>query len=370
MIHSRRRFLKSLLALPAVGVAMYSLRSLASPAEIKNYLVVGSDKGASLVDLDAHTVKHVSLDFSPHSFVPHPSLPMRFVGIEKWGWDAAEVDFEKGTARPIPSGDGFQFYGHGIYIEEHKAVFIARVDTKTGLGHLVGYDPITYEILRDFQVAPGGLHDCHRLSDGTLMFASSGIRLIGDKVKGDKKPYLAPLINGEHVAPSALIRIDIQDGKVLGQLPIEDEIQSIGHFAVTKNGEVLALCTSRKGRVGNLYYSPNLTGPLKPVKFNPDIQARLIGEMLSVALNADHSHAAVTNPASSTVILVDMKTGEVLKTQNEMLLNIAFNPKHPSFLGSFKKLKIIDDAFTHVDDFALNDPNPSLNGAHSILVNS
>jgi hypothetical protein len=165
------------------------------------------------------------------------------------------------------------------------------------------------------------------------------------------------------------VRVDVHEGKVLGELPIDDETQSVGHFGVTSGGQILALCFSHTQSSCGLYYSPTLAGPLRRVKFSPEIQAKLKGEMLSIALNADQTRAIVTNPLSSTIILVDMKTGEVLKTKEEAFLSVAFNPKDHSFFGAFDKLRSVDETLTDEGEFTLSDPHPSLNGNHSILVN-
>lgn len=363
---SRRDFLVSLAALGAAGAVFHPFRMvLGTQTPSRNWLIVAGGDFACLVDLEKQTLKTLPIGYNAHSFMPHPAGGLRFIGIEKWGPNATDLDFASGKTRPLNSGEGYHFYGHGIYSPDHKNVFITRVDHKTGLGHLVGYDPESHEILNDFQVTPGGLHECQRLPDGSMMVTSSGI---------SSTDYANPQL-GKRQEASALKRVDLGgSGEVIGQLAIEDDHQILGHFTVTGKGQILALSgpAPGKSRHGYLYYSPAPTESLRRLTFDPALESTLIGEMLSVALNQDQTRAAVTNPASKTSILVDMEEGKVLNFVqfNQKTSSIAFDTSRNQFLTGSIVLKAIDEGFEHQEPFTLTHSNasmPAIDGAHSLV---
>jgi hypothetical protein len=357
---SRRDFLKSLVALAAAGASFHPLQLLAGTPQERNCLIVGSDTSACLVDLEKFTAKRVDIGMRAHSFIPHPHNPMRFIAVEKWGPSSAEVDFEKSTKRLLIADGGEEFYGHGLYVKEKKAIFITRIDN-AGLGYLTGYDPETYKILHNFQVTAGGLHECHRMADNSVMIASAGSR----------RPYRAgPREPWAWVEHSALVRVDmLNGGKELGRLSIEDKDQVVAHFVVTRAGQILALSGPTPGvkrQQGDLFYSPDGIQPLRRLDMPADMPKPIRGEMLSVALNADHSRAVVTNPGSEQVILVDMKEGKTLKVLPQPSKNMAFDPVRNKFIGGNKWLSLMDTAFDGQTKQSLAD-NILVDGAHSII---
>lgn len=356
-----------ILALGAAGAVFHPFRlSLAgAPAGYGGrFLIVGGSGGACLIDLQARALKFLKLGFEAHSFLPHPAGGLRFIGMEKWGPSAADLDFETGAVKPFNSGEHFHFYGHGLYSPAHKNIFITRVDHTTGLGHLVGYDPDTLEIRNDFQVTPGGLHECHWLPDGSMMVTSSGISPGG---------YANPQA-GKRSEPSALKRVDMEGkGEVLGQLAIEDDDQILGHFTITGKGQILALSgpVPRGPPHGYLYYSPTPTEKLRRLEMGPELEAHLKSEMLSVALNGDQTRAAVTNPASGTIILVDMVEGKILTFAHQEARSVAFDRFDGKFLTGMGALTAIDENFARMEPFTLTTAAPQMpatGGAHSLAL--
>jgi hypothetical protein len=366
---SRRDFMGYMLALTASGAILQPIEALAEATAPRESLIVGTDNSASLINLISHTVNQIVLSFKPHSFIQHPQVSSRFIAIEKWGPNAAEVDFETGSVKPLENDDTHHFYGHGFYQKQGNTVFISRVDKQTGLGYFTGYKLDDYTIINHYHVAPGGLHECRHLPDDTVMVTSSGI-------KADN--YAAPQ-SGTRVAPSALLHIDVNASvKVIGEMPIPDDEQILGHFSITKAGQILALSGPKPGPEtgsGKLYYSPNIHTPLKAITFDANLQNRTQGEMLSVALNTDETRAAVTNPTGKNIILIDMLAGTVIKTMQRNWHGVAFDPLQKMFVGSYPGLDVVDDTFKEIKKFQLEKPANNtmqfpLTGAHAMITNS
>lgn len=357
---TRRQFMAFIATAAAAGAVFHPFRVMAAGAGVRNCLVVGAAKGGAMIDLASRKIVQIPLDFHPHSFMQHPNHPMKFIGIEKWGPNAAEVDFETRQVRALDKSDTWHYYGHGIYDEKKNAIFITRVNKSTGLGHLIGFDPDTYAVVEDYQVAAGGLHECHALPGRQVMFASSGIRAAD---------YSMPQL-GPRMESTALVIADIDTGKVVQALYAHDEDQIIGHFAVTKTGALLALAgptPTGKAKAGHLYYSPGRDTPLKALVWPQDAAQAIKGEMLSVALNDDHTRAAVTNPAGKCVALVDMTKGEIIRVMEEDWNGVAFDAASQKFVGTHLGIETIDEDFRDVATFSLDtdESGLTLSGAHS-----
>ncbi len=329
---SRRTFIQSILSVPALGLTSNFFPALAADQKHQMIVVGGSDT-ANLFDLSSFKLHSINIGFPAHSFVQAPKNPMRFLGLEKHGKSAAAVDFSTKQVKNFTSGPDFVFYGHGIYVEKQNAFFVGRVNQITGHGHLTGYDCDTCEIVSDHQVTIGSFHECRRAPDGTIIVTSSGIVAAN---------YASPN-GGERQAATSLIKIDPKTCKVLGEIPVADFGGSVGHFHVTREGQLIALSSTRPSRStsaeqhvyehGYIFYSPDLNGPLRRLEWPDQSTQPTVGEMLSVALSPDHKYAAVTCPSSKTVTLVDMQHGKILNTYPSITHWVVYDTQRQSFCG-------------------------------------
>ena len=347
----------------AAGLSSFPLWAADAASNITDYLVVGSEMSASLVNLNKRTYQGLHLGFYPHSFIPHPDGGHKYLAVEKWGPQCAEVNFKTGKVKKIPSGKGFSFYGHGVYIKEKKLFFVTRVDTKTGKGHFIGYDPHSYKIQADYPVTPGGLHECHRASDNTYWVTSSGIH--ADDYGNPQK--------GKRVAMSSLINIDLlKNGKVLRELKLDDENQIAGHYAMSKSGAMVVLSGPNPEVVrghGHIYFSLDGKSPLQKLALSEEITKQIAGEMLSVVMDDEETVAAVTNPMGRVVLLVDVKAGKIVKTLRQELHGIAYNSSIKKFVGSNRSIFVIEKDFSKIEEIPVAS-GTGFFGAHSLLQHS
>ncbi|MDX1921785.1 MAG: DUF1513 domain-containing protein [Alphaproteobacteria bacterium] len=326
---------------------MSPLRVLARSAT-QECIVVGSVNKAVYANLSTQTVKQVDLGFPGHAFIRHPKYPSRYLTTQKWGANAAVVDFETETVMKIDAGKENWFYGHGHYIEEKDAFYLARVSLETGKGYYAAYDPETYKPGEAFQVTPGGLHDCHRMADKTLAIASSGVR--AEKYSDPNK--------GMRIAKSSIVFVDIAGkGNVVRELTIDDPWQMIGHFQVTKTGKIIALTCPQKqldnynmrtadhNNSGYVYFSSDGKQSLKVMDWGHDLQTQIKGVILSIALNDDHTRAAVTNPLVGNIVLLDVVNEKVLKSINAPFKGVVWDDSLKGYLGTDRQLVWISPDF-------------------------
>lgn len=363
---SRRAFCNLVGGLALTAHWASPLRLCAAEAVKGDAIIVGSMQDACFIDLAAQTLTHVPLGFMAHSFIQHPTKKNTFLAIEKWGPHAAEVDFTKQkVTKPIRTPEGTWFYGHGVYREEDKAFYITRVDLKTGLGHLVAHEGDEYAPTHSLQVAAGGLHECHFLPDRTLLVTSSGIRSYGDG-----QPQA-----GTRVEKTALVHVDMNAGRVLSRMDVDNEDQILGHFRISNHGPILALSGARpagKDKGGRLYFAEGAGKAFRMVDLGDDVLSRIQGEMLSIALDEDRRVAAVTNPVSEIMLLVDMQTGQLKEKHKDDALGVVYDKAQRAFVATGTGVKKI------AGDFLKNEPlnittgfknkKRMLDGAHALYV--
>lgn len=370
MEHSRRDFLKYVMALSTAGSTISPLRAMAAASISQECIVVGSLNKAIFANLTSQKTKEIDLGFQAHTFIRHPNYPSRYIGMEKWGPHAAVVDFHTEKVTPISSDGNNWFYGHGQYIEEKGMFYLARVSIETGKGYYVAYDPETYKPGEEVYVTPGGLHDCHRVADKTLAIATSGIKAneVGDPRKGTR------------VTKSSLAFVDIAGkGDVVRELTIDDDQQVIGHFQVTKHGKIIALSgplrqmevgdmrTASKDNSGYVYISKDGKEPLKLLDWGYQLNRQIKGEILSVALNDDHTRAVVTNPLAGNIILIDLVNDKVIASIDAPFRGIVWDSELKGYVGSERDLVWIDPDFKKMTRLPIIS-KVGYSNAHSIIV--
>ena len=342
---------------------------LANAADAKNRrLVVGSGNGVCSIDIAAKQTSLVEIDFLPHGFAQNPHRPNHIWAIEKWGTAAAEVDIEqKKVVATLQSPKDTQFFGHGLFSPAGDVLFIVREDMRTGKGHFIGYDATNYKPVLDYQVTPGGLHESRMLPDGTFLVASNGAPVIfrnGEFVKT------------ELIENSSLVHVDSKTGKILDKKFIGDTGQILGHFLVTNNGTIVALSSPRRdsGQKGGAIYFGHIgkTG-LQRIRWGKDIDDRLSGEMLSVAVSETDNVAVVTNPTSSMMLFVDIREGEFIGAIHQNAHGVSFDRDLGRFLATGTELSAVNGITKEMDVVELNDSagdafHGELGGAHSIII--
>jgi hypothetical protein len=362
MQHSRRDFLKYVLALTATSVQLDPMSAFAAANANKNVLMFGSKNRVFMADLAKQSIHSLFIGFTGHGFLQHPKNPSRFLVLEKWGSHGVDINFETGKAIRINSGKDFLFYGHGIFVEELKAVFTSRVSISSGKGYLTGYDPETYKIKYHYQAAPGGLHDCHRLADNTFMIASMGLRA----------DYLGNPLHSTRIEKSALVNIDlIHGGKILRTMPADNPDAAMAHFTVTKTGKLMALsvpAADAKDQRGYVFISSDGKKPLRQMAWGEQLDAKISGEILSIALNEDHSRAAVTNPNGKVVVLIDMNEEKVIKHLDVELKGISYDPEQKKYIGTDKQMVLIDENFNDMTVFPMDNDGLGFFSSHNLYT--
>ncbi|MFO0559343.1 MAG: DUF1513 domain-containing protein [Polyangiales bacterium] len=246
------------------------------------------------VDLDhpARGVMSFSMRFLPHGFAFDPSRSSRVAVFEKKGPGACVIDVTTGVIeRELASGEGRHFYGHGAFSPDATLLYATEsVLTEGGRGELVVRDAKTLEHLGALSTHGFSPHDCVLLDDGKTMVVANGGGAIG--VRGSSLPCVT--------------YIEFATGKLLEKIPLPSPTINAGHVAVSKRGDLVIVSAPRDGVEGGDVAQGAVT--LRLAKRKPfvierprELVARMIGETLSVAIDAESTLALTTHPLGDCV---------------------------------------------------------------------
>lgn len=367
---SRRVFLAGIAAVVALG-HLPAWASLPSSPARRGLLLVGArtprqKQGVALLDLAAGKIRHVPLEFMPHSLVQSPVDPSRVWAI-RHGYgvpgpakpEAAGIDIDKAeVVQWLTPAAQSQYFGHGFFTPDGSALFISRHDLRTGNGWLTGYDKAG-AVVADYPAAQGALHESHILPDGTVLAANSGVRLLGD--------------DGERVAPNALLHLDLPSGKLLSRHEIDDPAQMVGHFHKTRDGDLLVLSRPHPKNVkaagGKVFTGQIGDAALRAVPYTDDVEAGVGGECLSAAIDEQSGLAMVSDTGLRRTLIVDMKKGAFAAQIPGHVRGVSFDEKQRQFVLSGDALSLSPAAdILHPAAGPATADGWMFEGAHSLLV--
>lgn len=344
---SRRGLLKNLGVAVSCGLVFSSHVAYAFSSQ---KLIVGMGWVAAFINFETAEISKTSLEFSPHSFVQHPINPDRIWVVErrvyadkkyapsaKRGASASEIDLKTGrVVQNIYLPEASEFFGHGFFTPDGKVFFASRVDMEQAKGYLTGYDTADCtKIVADYPITDGALHESRLMPDGTAMIACFGVKPIAGE-----HPF-----SGPRLRKGALVQIDMKSGKPIHEWDVDDDTQMVGHFRVTRDGNIIVLSRPREGVTssGKVFFG-NMGGKkLEEIRFSDMVPAGKSGECLSIALNADETVAMVTNPENNRILMIDAKKGVYLGAAPIMAKGIVYDEKAHGFIGSGEKLCLLDD---------------------------
>ncbi|MBI1274102.1 MAG: DUF1513 domain-containing protein [Alphaproteobacteria bacterium] len=162
------------------------------------------------------------------------------------------------------------------------------------------------------------------------------------------------------------------NSKVLGRIGlIDDDKQTINHFALTGDGGILALArptVHSKSQYGYLLSGHVDKAHLRRIDVGPQLESALHGEMLSVAVDGERHVAAVTNPESENVLFVDLTKGSLLDWMPCHTLSVAFDDVADCFISSHLKIARLDTKNKKVLPIIPLPPAMFAASAHSLVI--
>lgn len=261
----------------------------------------------AVIDLDAKkpTPDPIALPFLPHGLAIDPRDGCRAVVFEKKGPGAAVVDLyrPRSITRSIETDPGRRFYGHGAFSVDGSSLFATEACLDDALaGVLVVRDAKSFEELGIVPTGGASPHDCELRDEGRTLVVTNG-----------GGPFDAPGTGG------SVAYIDVATGKIHELVPIPDERFNAGHLMTSARGDLAVVSAPRdalpKGfpPLGAVILRPS-GGAARAMTTPPDVVARMLGETLSVYLDAEHDVVLATHPLGNCVTVWRLSDGTWLET--------------------------------------------------------
>ena len=242
-----------------------------------------------------------------HSGCLHPNASQTVIMSRRPGKNLYVINMLNGTLDAlVEAGDGFHFYGHGVFSQDGSRFYATANHYPSGAGQIRVYAVDDgYRHLQDLPVGGMDPHELRLHPDGQrLVVALGGIKTHPD--------YGRIKLNLESMQP-ALIVMDRDSGEVLQRCEPSHHQLSCHHLDVSHDGIVIAGYQFE----GAKWQTPPLiarldtrTGEFSEIAFPEQEQASLGNYTASVAINPNSSIAAITAPRGDHVMLLDYRSGQ------------------------------------------------------------
>lgn len=338
-----------------------------------------------VIDLEKQTVlKQVPLQYFPHSFLSEPKNPERVWSVQRRNYymekspvpvisnepyvsRASVVNINTGDVEltvEAPADSGFR--GHALFSHGGDVIFIGRVNLETAEGHLTGYDIKNGKQVADYKVSEAGMHECKLLNDGTVLAACPGL-----KYKDNRNPKLGSV----RVAKGGIIHFDLNSGKRIARMVVEDDRQLVGHFHLLKNNDIIAIAqTEYEEPIAPLVYTGRMgDATLSPVPYNEAVPSLdTPGELFNLAVDEEKGIALISSLATSRLLLMDIgQRSFVQSIPFKYPWGATYDKANDQFIvNGFEYLALIDEGLKKRNELKLSNAGKYKHFAsgHNLLV--
>lgn len=245
-----------------------------------------------------------------HSGCLSPGTDQAVIMSRRPGENLYLINMLNGTLDAVvEAGEGFHFYGHGVYSDDGSRFYATANHYASGDGYIRVYAAHEgFKHLQDFSVGGMDPHELRLHPDGQrLVVALGGIETHPD--------YGRIKLNLESMQP-ALVVMDRSSGEVLQRYEPSHHQLSCHHLDISREGIVIAGYQFE----GPKWKTPPLIARLdtRTEEFSEIIlpeqeQANLGNYTASVAVHPHSSVAAITAPRGNSVMLLDYRSGQPLQ---------------------------------------------------------
>ncbi len=320
MEFNRRQFLHAASVLGVTSCAVVSGVQLKATAPSSMYFSAASDsKGNHYVvgvDEFGSLTFQLPIAHRGHHLMTHPTRSELIVFARSPGNTAYVVNYSQGRLlTDINAGNGFHFYGHGVFSADGRYLFTSENNYANATGVISVRDTETYQLVSRFPSGGIGPHQLQWLSDQqTLVIANGG--LLTHPESGSK------ILNRDHL-DSNLTYADGYTGELLDQQRLDNSLLSIRHLAVAKDDTVFS----------GLQYQGD-AGDIVPLVAVHNVQRRTDSKLEAIdapeieSLAMNHYTASIAVDSESGVSAITCPKGNLLTFWNyktkKFIRSIAF----------------------------------------------
>lgn len=259
--------------------------------------------GLDGVDDAAAQVKLIKLPFLAHGVVIDPNDPARAAVFEKKGPGACLVELrERAVLQPIETPPSRRFYGHGAFSADGSLLYSTEsLIEEDFAGVLVVRDARTLKELGAVPTYGAAPHDCQLIDGGRTMVVANG----GGAITGGAAPCVS--------------FIDVASERLLHRVVLDSPRFNAGHVALTPSGDLALVSAPRDGlptpnqQLGAVTLRP-FGQPARTMTEPAAVVGRMLGETLSVVVNAADRVVLATHPLGNCVSVWGLDDGSCLGT--------------------------------------------------------
>ncbi|TBW54350.1 DUF1513 domain-containing protein [Marinobacter halodurans] len=240
-----------------------------------------------------------------HGGCERPGTVQAILFARRPGRHVYVVDTGQGNiVHDIAAGDGYHFYGHGVFSPDSRYLYVTVNRYDTGEGIVRVYDAEdNYRAVRDMPVGGIGPHELVLHPDGnTLIVALGGIQTHPD--------YDRIKLNPDTMQP-ALLLMDRQTGGIRKRFRPSHHQLSCRHLGVSPDGIVVAGYQYQgptwESRPLIAHYDSN-TDTFREIGLPKSLQRSLHNYVASVAVSPASPLSLVTAPRGDRVVVINHRT--------------------------------------------------------------
>lgn len=210
----------------------------------------------------------------------------------------------------IAAGNGYHFYGHGVFSRDERLLYATLNHFPTGQGLVRVYDAnARYRAVMDLDVGGIGPHELRLHPDGEhLLVALGGIRTHPD--------YARIKLNLDTMQPAVLM-LNRRTGVIVQRWTPSDPQLSCRHLDISDTGVAMIGYQYQGPRWNNPPLIARLdthSGEFRELHLPPLIQHQLRNYTASVVISRSHPYAVVASPWGGHALLLDYQSGKLLQT--------------------------------------------------------
>ena len=243
-----------------------------------------------------------------HDVVPHPTEPLAvFVG-RRPSRESYLIDTQTGRLlQTITTPNNRHFYGHGVFYHDGSLFYTTENDTsEPGRGVLGIY------AFKDSQLVRIGEQPTHGVGPHQLLWMPDGEHLVvangGIRTEADSRQ----MMNLDAMEPSLVIMH--RDGRLMSRETLPDQMTSIRHSAVAKDGTIVSgqQYEGDPDKEAQLVAIKRPGQPYQAFKVESDALKIMQHYTASVAINSELRQLAITAPRGNRIFIWDLDTQNML----------------------------------------------------------
>jgi len=270
----------------------------------------GDKFSIGILDLDNDKIKHLPVPHFGHVLIPHPfERNLAVMAAQRPGKVSYLIDFISGKIiQKFNSVNGHHFYGHGLYMNNAKELWMTENSDTTGKGTIVIRDTKTFNIINTFDAMGFAPHEMKLLNNGKNLVIANGGNVALSK---DIKVYKNDVIE------SSISYFDVKTKKQVQTSKSPFAPMSIRHLDVHLASNTVVMLLKQ--------YPKNFGKIMPPLAFQQmgnkidffeapnEVYQRINSMCLSVTINQETGIFAATSPISHNVTFWDIKKKKFLK---------------------------------------------------------